>query len=112
VPSFLNLAQASIQFIEPAFSKRASSPVKLGESLAMGVPVISNVGIGDSQALIQEGLAGICMNSWDDIPSSVLDFQRMRFDSNAIRTYAIRTLGLEQGIKAYQQVYTKMLSHD
>ena len=112
VPSFLNMAQASIQFIEPAFSKRASSPVKLGESLAMGVPVISNVGIGDSQALIQEGLAGICINSWDDIPSSVMDFQRMRFDSNAIRTYAISTLGLEQGIAAYQQVYTKILPND
>lgn len=112
VPSFLNLAQASIQFIEPAFSKRASSPVKLGESLAMGVPVIANVGIGDSQALIQEGLAGICINSWDDIPSAVADFQRMRFDSNAIREYAIRTLGLEQGIAAYQEVYTKILPHD
>ena len=112
VPSFLNLAQASIQFIEPAYSKRASSPVKLGESLAMGVPVITNVGIGDSQALIQEGSAGICINSWDDITSSVMDFQRMRFDTNAIRTYAIRTLGIEQGINAYQQVYKKMLSHD
>jgi glycosyltransferase involved in cell wall biosynthesis len=112
VPSFLNLAQASIQFIEPAFSKRASSPVKLGESLAMGVPVIANVGIGDSQALIQEGLAGICINSWDDIPSAVADFQRMRFDSNAIREYAIRILGLEQGITAYHQVYTKILPHD
>lgn len=112
VPSFLNLAQASIQFIEPAFSKRASSPVKLGESLAMGVPVIANVGIGDSQALIQEGLAGICINSWDDIPSAVADFQRMRFDSNAIREYAIRTLGLDQGIAAYQEVYTKILPHD
>ncbi len=112
VPSFLNLAQASIQFIEPAFSKRASSPVKLGESLAMGVPVIANVGIGDSQALIQEGLAGICINSWDDIPSAAADFQRMRFDSNAIREYATRTLGLEQGIAAYQEVYTKILLHD
>ena len=112
VPSFLNLAQASIQFIEPEYSKRASSPVKLGESLAMGVPVITNVGIGDSQALIQKGSAGICINSWDDIPSAVMDFQRMRFDTNAIRTYAIRTLGLEQGIAAYQQVYTKMLSYD
>ncbi len=112
VPSFLNLAQASIQFIEPAFSKRASSPVKLGESLAMGVPVIANAGIGDSQVLIQEGLAGICINSWDDIPSAVADFQRMRFDSNAIREYAIRILGLEQGITEYHQVYTKILPHD
>jgi glycosyltransferase involved in cell wall biosynthesis len=112
VPSFLNLAQASIQFIEPAFSKRASSPVKLGESLAMGVPVIGNAGIGDSQALIQEGLAGICISSWDDIPSAVADFQRMRFDSNAIREYAIKTLGLEQGIAAYQEVYTKILPYD
>jgi glycosyltransferase involved in cell wall biosynthesis len=112
VPSFLNLAQASIQFIEPAFSKRASSPVKLGESLAMGVPVIANAGIGDSQALIQEGLAGICISSWDDIPYAVADFQRMRFDSNAIREYAIKTLGLEQGIAVYQRVYTKILPHD
>ncbi len=112
VPSFLNLAQASIQFIEPAFSKRASSPVKLGESLAMGVPVIANAGIGDSQALIQEGLAGLCISSWDDIPSAVADFQRMRFDSNAIREYAIKTLGLEQGIAAYQEVYTKILPYD
>jgi hypothetical protein len=72
----------------------------------MGVPVITNVGIGDSQALIEGSSAGICINSWDDIPSSVIDFQRMHFDSNAIRTYAIRNLGLEQVIKAYQQVYT------
>jgi hypothetical protein len=36
----------------------------------------------------------------------------MRFDSNAIREYAIRALGLEQGIAAYHQVYTKILPHD
>jgi hypothetical protein len=36
----------------------------------------------------------------------------MRFDSNAIREYAIRTLGLEQGIAAYKEVYTKILPHD
>ena len=80
--------------------------------MAIGVPVVANAGIGDSQALIQEGLAGICISSWDDIPSAVADFQRMRFDSNAIREYAIKTLGLEQGIAAYQEVYTKILPHD
>lgn len=112
VPLFLNLAQASIQFIEPAFSKRASSPVKLGESLVMGVPVISNTGIGDSQAQIQDAQAGICINSWDEISEAVALFLDMQFDPKAIRAYALQNLGLEQGIVAYHEVYTKILPHD
>ncbi len=112
VPSFLSMAQASIQFIEPAFSKRASSPVKFGESLAMGVPIITNNGIGDSQALIQNGKAGICIQCWDEIPEAVGQLLDTQFDSKAIRAYAIQALGLEKGIAAYQQVYAKILSHD
>lgn len=112
VPSFLSMAQASIQFIEPAFSKRASSPVKFGESLAMGVPIITNNGIGDSQALIQNDQAGICIQCWDEIPEAVGQLLDKKFDSKAIRAYAVQALGLEKGIAAYQQVYAKILPHD
>jgi glycosyltransferase involved in cell wall biosynthesis len=36
------------------FSKIASSPVKLAEYLAVGLPVVINQGIGDSQVLSRE----------------------------------------------------------
>ncbi|MCA9795459.1 MAG: hypothetical protein KC910_26810, partial [Candidatus Eremiobacteraeota bacterium] len=51
VPALLSLANIGISFIKPARSKKASSPTKLGEMLALGLPVISNAGVGDSEFL-------------------------------------------------------------
>ena len=54
MPAALASADAAISFAEPRFSKIASSPVKVAEYLACGVPVILNRGVGDSDALIDE----------------------------------------------------------
>jgi len=45
-------ASASLSFIRPSLSKRASSPTKVGEYLAAGLPVVSNSGIGDVDELL------------------------------------------------------------
>lgn len=42
-----SIFDVSVCFIRPLSSKRASSPTKVGESLASGVPVIANKHIGD-----------------------------------------------------------------
>lgn len=47
VPALMSMMTASLFFILPAFSKKASSPTKQGELMAMGVPVICNDGVGD-----------------------------------------------------------------
>ena len=47
-----------ISFIKPFYSKIASSPTKYAESLAMGIPVISNRGIGDIDELTEYLEAG------------------------------------------------------
>lgn len=47
MPLYISLSHYSIFFIRPTFSKQASSPTKMGEIMAMGVPVIVNKGIGD-----------------------------------------------------------------
>lgn len=54
MPAALAAADAAISFAEPRFSKIASSPVKVAEYLACGVPVVLNRGVGDSDALIDE----------------------------------------------------------
>jgi glycosyltransferase involved in cell wall biosynthesis len=52
VPNALKDVNATICFCTPSGSKIASAPVKVGESLAMGIPVIVNRGVGDSATLV------------------------------------------------------------
>ena len=47
VPVYLSAADIGISFIRPAPSKVASSPTKIAEYLACGLPVVINGGVGD-----------------------------------------------------------------
>jgi glycosyltransferase involved in cell wall biosynthesis len=47
IPERLRRASAGLSLIKPCISKVASSPTKVGEYLAAGLPVISTSGIGD-----------------------------------------------------------------
>ena len=105
VSDYLLQANASIMWIEPSFSKRASSPVKLGESLAMGLPVIVNAGIGDMDDLIQKNSLGIIINEKNDIPKAAQEFLRMNCNPTSIRGIAMAELSLEKGISTYEDIY-------
>ena len=49
VPLNISLFDSSIFFIRPTYSKKASSPTKQGEIMAMGIPLICNYGVGDRE---------------------------------------------------------------
>ena len=51
LPEALAACDAGLSFIVPCFSKLASSPTKVGEYLAAGLPVVANAGIGDCDEL-------------------------------------------------------------
>jgi glycosyltransferase involved in cell wall biosynthesis len=55
VPARLQGARAGLAFIKPCLSKLASSPTKVGEYLAAGVPVVTLAGIGDLDELLGQG---------------------------------------------------------
>jgi len=59
VPDYLSAADVSVSFIKPCYSKLSSSPTKLAEYLACGLPIISNTKIGDVDALIQDNGVGV-----------------------------------------------------
>jgi glycosyltransferase involved in cell wall biosynthesis len=52
MPRYLAAADGAVSFITPCLSKLGSSPTKVAEYLAMGLPVAMNRGIGDSDELI------------------------------------------------------------
>jgi glycosyltransferase involved in cell wall biosynthesis len=58
LPMELPKYQAGLSFVKPCFSKLASSPTKIGEYLAAGLPVVSSAGIGDLDDLLKNGHAG------------------------------------------------------
>jgi glycosyltransferase involved in cell wall biosynthesis len=47
VPSYLGAADVAVAFRTPSFSQQAVSPIKIGEFLLCGLPIVTNAGVGD-----------------------------------------------------------------
>lgn len=111
MPLHISLSTLSLFFIKPAFSKKASSPVKQGEIMAMGVPVICNSSVGDTEEIVLRYHAGMVVNDFTDrtFEKVIADFQQKQFDSTAITEGANTFFSLSHGVKLYQEVYTKIL---
>jgi glycosyltransferase involved in cell wall biosynthesis len=64
VPRYLRAADIAISFIKPCYSKQASSPTKIAEYLASGLPVVCNAGVGDLDKLIEENRVGALVSEF------------------------------------------------
>lgn len=67
LPKFISLCDMMIYFIKPTFSKRASCPTKLGESLSLGVPIITNSGIGDIDQIFEKIKPGFLFQDLNNV---------------------------------------------
>jgi len=112
VPLYISIMQLSIFFIKPCFSKKASSPTKQGEIMAMGIPVICNAGVGDTDFVVNTYDSGIAINSFDEQSyiSGLLKVLNTNYNPQNIRNGAIDFYGLEKGVETYANVYQKLLS--
>jgi glycosyltransferase involved in cell wall biosynthesis len=111
VPLYLSLCQVSIFFIKPVYSKKASSPAKLGEIMSMGIPVICNSNIGDTDRIIREAGAGAIVRSFttDEYDFVINDLERLRqLPKEPIREAARNIFSLEQGVSRYKAIYQKL----
>ena len=55
---FLNIADYSIFFIKPSYSKQASAPTKFAENVACHLPSITNKGVGDMEYYLTQYKVG------------------------------------------------------
>ncbi|PYX68714.1 MAG: hypothetical protein DMG72_22540 [Acidobacteria bacterium] len=65
VPEYVAAADFAFCFIKPSYSKLASSPTKIGEFLACGLPVLCNSGIGDTDDLLFTNRVGVIFEKFD-----------------------------------------------
>ncbi|MFZ9388916.1 MAG: glycosyltransferase [Chitinophagaceae bacterium] len=112
VPVYAKAADFSISFIKPVYSKMSSSPTKLGELLAMGIPVIVNRGVGDVEQVVNAVEGGFVIDDFqepeyrramDQLPALLAK------DPAVIRDRAKKYYSLEEGILRYAAVYQKLL---
>ena len=64
VPSYLAEAHVGLAFYKPAFARVGTCPTKIGEYLAMGLPVIVNGGVGDVEDLIEPARVGVVVSEF------------------------------------------------
>ena len=64
VPRYLKAADIAISFIKPCYSKQSSSPTKIAEYLASGLPLVCNTGVGDLDKLIEENHVGALLREF------------------------------------------------
>ncbi len=113
VPIYLSISHLSIYFIKQAYSKKASSPTKTGEIMAMGIPIITNSGIGDSDKIISESGAGALINSFTEKEYLRIIEQidvLLKSDKTKIRDAAFKYFSLENGVELYDDVYEKVIN--
>lgn len=108
VPAALSLSDAAIFFIKPVFSKRASSPTKQGEIMGMGIPIICNSGIGDTDSVIERYGCGAIVDLSD--PQSarnvIADMNSvLSIPPEKIRQGAYEFYSLESGVARYETIY-------
>jgi len=114
VPGVLNRMQASLCFIKPGGSKRASCPTKVGESLACGVPVVITRDVGDCDRLIAKENVGVVVSdlseaSYRTAADQLLALQKDPELAKRCRRVAKEYFDLEQGVEKYLSFYEKVL---
>lgn len=109
VPSFIALFDCSIFFIRPSFSKKASSPTKQGEIMAMGIPLICNAGVGDTDTLVDRYNSGCVLKDTSDETLSSFSLDFTTFDRDKTIIGAKEYFGLDQGVELYFQIYDQLV---
>jgi len=112
VPALLSLSSYSIFFIKPCYSKQSSSPTKHGEIMAMGIPVITNGGVGDVAEIVQSANSGIVINEFtDEVFETAINevVSKKDYDAASIRAGAVKWYSLESAIEKYTRIYKSIL---
>jgi glycosyltransferase involved in cell wall biosynthesis len=116
VPHYLRTADVAISFIKPCYSKLSSSPTKIAEYLASGLPVICNAGVGDLDELIETDRVGVVLSAFDReaYDRALMEVEALREDQSlaercrvsAHRRYSLKDVGGER----YRHLYHRMLN--
>lgn len=109
VPLHLSLFTESIFFIRPTYSKKASSPTKQGEIMAMGIPLVCNAGVGDTDRIVEQYNAGIVIENLNQLSYSSAVQSSKDINQEALISGAKDYFSLAEGTKRYLKIYQSII---
>lgn len=114
VPRYLKAADAAVSFIKPCYSKLSSSPTKLAEYLASGLPVVCNAGVGDVDEVVETDGVGVVVREMtrDAYLAALARVEEMRGDgrtaarcrASAAARFDLRAVGGRRYVRLYERV--------
>jgi hypothetical protein len=108
IPNYLSLVDVGVSFIKPAYSKLSSSPTKMAEMHACGIPIVFNAGVGDVATLHTQHPLGVMI---DDFTTSSYNTaiqqvqQLLLIPKQQVRSKAQSLLSLTIAGEAYVGLY-------
>jgi len=113
VSGYLSASDVGIAFYKPTFSRLATSPVKVSEYLACGLPVIVNAGVGDSDTFVESQTVGAVVKDFNEgeykrtlmtIENLLARDVRERARTVAESFFDVRRTGLERYARLYEKI--------
>ena len=112
MPSYIGASNFSIFFILPVFSKKASSPTKMGEIMNLGIPIICNSGVGDVDEIMGKSMPELLIKEFSNNEyERVIDLITNNYKPNykIIVETSHSYYSLEKGVEKYKEVYKEIL---
>jgi len=110
VPKLIKTSNFSIFFYKTPNSGKGFFPTRMGESLACGLPVITNGGVGDCSEIIEENRIGVILDEPNEKTISkaikrILELVKDDQLNKRCRTFAENYLSLKKGVEKYENIY-------
>ncbi len=117
VPAEMNRTDAGIFFYTPTFSKKGTSPTKMGEFLACGIPCLSNAAVGDVESILEGNDVGIALKSFDmeakeRAVDRLLELSAEPATAERCREVAKSYYSLEAGVQDYDKIYRSVVDDE
>lgn len=113
VPEYLNAGDIGFAIRKPSFSMQGVAPIKLGEYLLMGMPVIASKGIGDTDEIMNDFPECFSYNHDLGISKQMIEIQSWLELSNGankenIRNIAKKYFSLEAAADSYIEAFKRL----
>ena len=111
VPDYLGISDIMLTLRMPSYSQKAASPTKIAEAFSMGIPVISNKGIGDVDEIINEFNGGITFNidskkEFKEAAKKI--FYVIKKGGKRLRDHTKKNFSLINANKLYREIYRSL----
>ncbi|CAN5416027.1 glycosyltransferase family 4 protein [soil metagenome] len=105
MPLYISLANASVFFVKPSYSKKGSSATKMAELMAMNIPFVTNSGWGDVEEILSQGGGGLLLSQLNESAFNKAVTELTTYRLPPSRSVVKNYFSLSSGIKLYSQLY-------